>query len=97
LRWGHGWFENNHEQFRSVADNNPFLQQFASSFDPVVEIIEKIGRSLLLRNQQVAGSNPIAGSSIFKGFRVLPLRPFFRLVGKLGQIRAVLLAKSRQF
>ena len=53
--------------------------------------------SSLFRNQQVAGSNPIAGSSIFKGFRVLPLRPFFHLVGKLGQIPAVLLAKYRQF
>ena len=44
-----------------------------------------------------AHSNPIAGSRFYKGFRVLSLRPFFHLVSKPGQIRAVLLAKSRQF
>jgi hypothetical protein len=38
-----------------------------------------------------------AGSRFYKGFKALPLKPFFTYFGKIGQIQAVLLAKFRQF
>lgn len=43
------------------------------------------------------GSTPIAGSSKKKGFRGLPLKPFFTYIGELRQNQAVWPAEYRQF
>ena len=39
----------------------------------------------------------MAGSRFYRGLRVLHLRPFYLLIDKLGQIRAVLLAEYSWF